>query len=79
MSYLSTTKEYKNSIHELKAKMANLETQKNLRYHEGNLLISYAKTLSGQHIQPDQFSTFLDTFVERGRNNIDAVSWPSLF
>lgn len=67
-------KEHKDTIRKLKVKKAGLESEKNLREHEADLLVSYARTLTGAHVQPDQLSTFLDSFVERGKKNLGAVS-----
>ena len=67
--------EDKNSLRELKLRKSALESQKNLREHEADLLVDYAKTLTGEYIQPKQVSIFLDGFVERGKKNLGTVSW----
>ena len=67
--------EDKDSIRELKLRKSALESEKNLREHEADLLVDYAKTLTGEYIQPEKVSTFLDGFVERGKENLGAVSW----
>lgn len=76
---MSPTKEHKDSsIRALKVKKSGLESEKHLREHEADLLVSYAKTLHGEHVQPDQASTFLDGFVDRGKKNLLAVATTSL-
>ncbi|KAF8230822.1 hypothetical protein L208DRAFT_1459442 [Tricholoma matsutake] len=74
MGGISMIKEHKDTIRKLKVKKAGLESEKNLREHEADLLVSYARTLTGAHVQPDQLSTFLDSFVERGKKNLGAVT-----
>ena len=76
MSGVSIVKpEDKDSISELKLRKSALESQKNLREHEADLLVDYAKTLTSEDIQPEKISTFLNVFVEGGKKNLGAVSW----
>ncbi|KAF5391620.1 hypothetical protein D9757_002404 [Collybiopsis confluens] len=57
----------------LNAHLKTLESEKQIRDHESNLLVSYAKTLQGEHIQPEQMSAFLSTFVEIGQKSIVSI------
>ncbi|KAG6849296.1 hypothetical protein H0H93_009651 [Arthromyces matolae] len=54
----------------LNVKKQSLENEKRVREHEADLLVNYAKTLNGEHVQPTQMSTFLESFVEQGRKNL---------
>jgi hypothetical protein len=71
--------QYSDPIRELKVKKAGLESEKMLRDHEADRLVSYARTLSSEHVPPDQVSSFLEDFVEKGKENIGAVSRLSYF
>jgi hypothetical protein len=74
MSDVDPPTTFQDSIGELKVQKSGLETEKNLWEHEADLLVSDVRMLSGEHIQPEQVSTFLDRFVERGRKNLRVVS-----
>ncbi|KAJ6578075.1 hypothetical protein B0H19DRAFT_1122296 [Mycena capillaripes] len=58
----------------LKAQKLSLEGEKRVRDHESDLLVSYAKTLKGEHVSPTQMGEFLQSFVEQGRKNLQAVA-----
>ena len=51
-----------------------LEQEKDMRDREAELLVNYAKTLTGEHVTPVNMSSFLGDFVEQGRLNLKAVS-----
>ncbi|KAF8872568.1 hypothetical protein BD779DRAFT_1452646 [Infundibulicybe gibba] len=57
----------------LKVKKDVLESEKRVREHEADLLVNYAKTLSGEHVTPMQMTQFLASFVEQGQKNVEAV------
>lgn len=61
-------------IRRLNVKKHALESEKRVREHEADLLVNYAKTLTGEHVKPPQMSQFLETFVEQGRKNLDSVN-----
>ena len=79
VSVVNTSKEYaadspSELIRTLKVKKTALESEKRVREHEADLLVNYAKTLSAEHVSPDQLSDFLHNFVNSGRKNLEAVS-----
>ena len=61
-------------IRRLTAQKQALEKEKRIRDQEAELLVSYAKTLTGEHVTPSDMLNFLESFVERGRLNLKAVS-----
>lgn len=42
--------------------------------HEADLLVTYAKSLTGEHVDPSTMSEFLKGFVSKGTENLDAVT-----
>ncbi|KAJ6543618.1 hypothetical protein DFH09DRAFT_1041079 [Mycena vulgaris] len=58
----------------LQAQKFSLQGEKRVRDHESDLLVTYAKTLSGEHISPTQMGTFLESFVQQGRKNLEAIA-----
>lgn len=62
------------TIRTLKAKKSVLESEKKVREHEADILVQYAKSLTGEFVAPVQMSQFLQSFVEQGRKNTEAVS-----
>ncbi|KAJ6489052.1 hypothetical protein C8R45DRAFT_901974 [Mycena sanguinolenta] len=58
----------------LKAQKLALEGEKRVRDHESDFLVNYAKTLQGEHVSPTQMGAFLESFVEQGRKNLQAVA-----
>jgi hypothetical protein len=72
-------------IRRLTVKKQAFESEKRVREHEADLLVNYAKSLTGEHVKPPQMSQFLESFIEQGRKNLEAVttslilSYPDLF
>ncbi|KAJ7149928.1 hypothetical protein C8R46DRAFT_1008752 [Mycena filopes] len=62
------------AVRRLRVQKAALEGEKRVRDHESDLLVTYARTLSGEHVSPDQMGEFLQSFVEQGRKNLQAVA-----
>lgn len=58
----------------MKAQKFSLEGEKRVRDHESDLLVTYARTLSGEHVSPTQMGVFLESFVQQGRKNLEAVA-----
>ncbi|KAJ7471038.1 hypothetical protein FB451DRAFT_1090666 [Mycena latifolia] len=58
----------------LKAQRFSLEGEKRVKDLESDLLVAYAKTLSGEHVSPTQMGTFLESFVQQGRKNLEAIA-----
>lgn len=56
----------------LKSHLATLQSKKSVREHEAELLVSYATTLRGEHIQPEQMASFLSMFVESSQKSLVA-------
>lgn len=70
----SVAKDYNDSIRELNLRKAALVHEKVLRDHEADRLVSYARTSTCEHVQPEEFSRFLYYFVNTGKAHIAAVS-----
>ncbi|KAJ3507403.1 hypothetical protein NLJ89_g6323 [Agrocybe chaxingu] len=49
-----------------------LESERATREQESQLLLKYAQTLSGEHVTPTQMGQFLESYVERERNSLNA-------
>ncbi|KDQ59010.1 hypothetical protein JAAARDRAFT_128083 [Jaapia argillacea MUCL 33604] len=62
------------AIRILEAKKAYLIKEKLVREQEAEVMLTYGKSLQGEHVTPDTMTTFLDSFVLRGRKNLQAVS-----
>ncbi|KAJ6492563.1 hypothetical protein C8R47DRAFT_1013238, partial [Mycena vitilis] len=58
----------------LKAQKLALEGEKRVRDHESDLLVSYARTIKGEHVAPQEMNEFLQSFVEQGKKNLQAVA-----
>ncbi|KAF5379823.1 hypothetical protein D9615_005794 [Tricholomella constricta] len=58
----------------LQVKKVELENEKRVRRNEADLLVDYAKTLTGEHVPPTQMNSFLESFVEQGRKNLRAIT-----
>jgi hypothetical protein len=58
----------------LNVQKLGFESQKRVLKHQANLLVMYAKTLTGEHVQPKAMSDFLETFVEKGTDNLKAIA-----
>jgi len=63
-------------IRALKVKILALEAEKSVREQESQLLVKYAQTLTGEHFTPVEMGQFLDKYLERERNNHEAVRSP---
>jgi hypothetical protein len=74
VSYDGPFKSKSEAVRLLKAQKVSLEGEKRVRDHESDLLVTYAKTLSGEHVSPTQMGEFLQSFVEQGRKNLQAVA-----
>ena len=61
-------------IRRLEVKKQGLESQKRVMEHEADLLVNYAKTLNGEHVNPTAMGDFLKTFVVKGRENLEAIA-----
>jgi uncharacterized protein YoxC len=61
-------------IRRLNVKKLHLESQKRVMEHEADLLVTYAKTLNGEHVTPTAMREFLKIFVDKGRENLEAVA-----
>ncbi|CAK5280711.1 unnamed protein product [Mycena citricolor] len=51
-----------------------LESQRSVHDHESDVLVNYAKTLKGEHVPPAEMVEFLQSFVQQGRKNLEAVA-----
>jgi hypothetical protein len=58
----------------LNVKKQSLESQKRVMEHEAELLVTYARTLNGEHVTPTAMSDFLKTFVDKGVENLEAIA-----
>ena len=58
----------------LKKEKLELESQKGMLETQAEILVQYAKTLTGEHITPSDMSQFLDTFSERSRKTLRELS-----
>lgn len=58
----------------LETKKNGLQSQKRVMEHQADLLVSYAKTLTGEHVSPTAMSDFLKSFVTKGSENLEAVA-----
>ncbi|KAF8903747.1 hypothetical protein CPB84DRAFT_1677822 [Gymnopilus junonius] len=58
----------------LLVKKAALESQRVIREHEYQILLQYAKTLTGEHITPTQMTQFMESFIEQRCKAVDAAT-----
>ncbi|KAF7984409.1 hypothetical protein HWV62_14456 [Athelia sp. TMB] len=58
----------------LNTKKRAFESQKRVLEHQADLLVSYAKTLTCEHVNPLAMHEFLQDFETRGNENLEAVS-----
>lgn len=69
--------EYKDPIAEKIRQLRNdkkmHESEKAVRETQAHLLVSYAKTLTGEHVKPDEMGKFLASFAEQGRKSVSEV------
>ncbi|KAF4613545.1 hypothetical protein D9613_008120 [Agrocybe pediades] len=56
------------------ARRQALESEKQIREKETELLLKYGQTLSGEHVNPGQMSTFLDQYVTRGQKTLESIT-----
>jgi cell division septum initiation protein DivIVA len=47
--------------------------RRRVRQHEADILITYGKSLKGDHITPEQANSFLESFIKNGRKNLKEV------
>ncbi|KAF7300951.1 hypothetical protein MIND_00658100 [Mycena indigotica] len=62
------------AIQQLRVQKTALQGEKRVYDYESDLLVSYAKTLKGEHVSPSQMGVFLQSFVESGKRNLVAVA-----
>ncbi|KAF9496664.1 hypothetical protein BDN71DRAFT_731529 [Pleurotus eryngii] len=62
------------SIRLLQVKKVELEGQKNVRQAEADLLASWAKGVTAEHVEYSGMPGFLRNFVSQGKDNLEAVS-----
>lgn len=60
-------------VRELEAEKAHLEGQRRVVDHHADLLLSYAKSLTGEHVKPDDMSEFLEKFLTIGTKNVENI------
>lgn len=60
-------------VRELEAEKARLEGQRRVVDHHADLLLSYAKGLTGEHVKPDDMAGFLEKFLTIGTKNVDNI------
>lgn len=60
-------------IRRLQSKKAALESTKQVREQEAEILVQYAKSLTGAFVTPPNMALFLQSFVEQGGKNTAAI------
>ena len=65
-------------IRKLRVRKNTLERERTLRNNESRLLLAYAETLNGEHVNPQQMTAFLEGFMQQGKKIIQAVILISL-
>ena len=65
-------------IRKLSVRKNTLEKERTLRNNESQLLLAYAETLNGEHVNPQQMTAFLEGFMQQGKKIIQAVILISL-
>ena len=65
-------------IRKLRVRQSTLEKERMLRNNESQLLLAYAETLNGEHVNPQQMTAFLEGFMQQGKKIIQAVILISL-
>ena len=58
----------------LDVKKQGLECQRRVMEHEAYLLVSYAKTLTGEHVTPTAMGEFLKTFVDKATEGLETMA-----
>ncbi|KIY70787.1 hypothetical protein CYLTODRAFT_487803 [Cylindrobasidium torrendii FP15055 ss-10] len=61
-------------LRQLHARKVLLERNKRVQDHEADVLLQYAKSLSGEHVSPPQVETFLQTFVKTANRNNEQMA-----
>jgi len=57
----------------LKAKLAELESEKTIRNGELKFLTKYGDSLTGEHLDPSKLDGFLDQYIARAKGCAEAV------
>ena len=65
-------------IRKLRVQKDTLERERTLRNNESQMLLAYAYTLNGEHVNPQQMTAFLEGFMQQGKKIIQAVILISL-
>ncbi|KAF5359447.1 hypothetical protein D9756_002930 [Leucocoprinus leucothites] len=60
-------------LHALEIRRSGLLSEKKLLDTQAEVMVTYARTLTGEHTGTKDIDTFLDAFSNRGRKNIEAV------
>ena len=60
-------------VRELEAEKARLEGQRRVVDHHADILLSYAKGLTGEHAKPDDMAEFLEKFLTIGTKNVENI------
>ncbi|EDR08579.1 uncharacterized protein LACBIDRAFT_296878 [Laccaria bicolor S238N-H82] len=61
-------------IRKLRVRKNTLERERTLRNNESQLLLAYAGTLGGEHVNPQQMTAFLEGFMQQGKKIIEEAS-----
>ncbi|EKM77956.1 hypothetical protein AGABI1DRAFT_107741, partial [Agaricus bisporus var. burnettii JB137-S8] len=61
------------TLRALELKRSGLESEKRLLDAQAEVMVSYARSLTGEHASLNDIDNFLSTFGERGRKNINEV------
>ncbi|KAF9450470.1 hypothetical protein P691DRAFT_665264 [Macrolepiota fuliginosa MF-IS2] len=62
-----------NTIRALELKKSGLESEKKMLDTQAEVMVTYARSLTGEFASPDAVDAFLDAFNVRGKKNIEAV------
>jgi hypothetical protein len=60
-------------VRELEVERARLDGQRRVIDHHADLLLSYAKGLTGEHVKPDDMAGFLEKFLTIGAKNVESI------
>jgi hypothetical protein len=60
-------------VRELEVEKARLEGQRRVVDHHADLLLSYAKGLTGEYVKPDDMAEFLEKFLTIGTKNVENI------
>ncbi|KAF9525788.1 hypothetical protein CPB83DRAFT_858888 [Crepidotus variabilis] len=61
-------------IRTLQAKRQRLETEKSIREQQSELLVQYAQTLTGEHVNPTDMGQFLENFLAQEHQKLEAIT-----